>query len=403
VSTIARRVSRRLDQLSPSATVGLAGRIAALRAQGIDIISFGQGEPDFATPQALKAAGIAAIEQDRTKYTPVGGPADLRAAIARTVTRDTGITYGADQISVTVGAKEALFLAFMALCDPGDEVVIPAPFWVSYVDQARLADAVPVILFAGPEQGFKITAEQLSAALTPRTRILLLNSPSNPTGAVYSAAELRAIADVLRDSQAIVLSDEIYDAIVYTEYARWLRVAPEFADRTLVINGASKAFAMTGWRMGYVAGPRDMIEAIKGIQGHASTHTSAIAQAAVLPAYDGSADIAAEVAHMVAAFRERRDRIVSLLRAIPGVEIAPPDGAFYVFPKITGLLGRPLGVDGVVCTDDDALAGYLLDAARIGVVPGSAFGAPGYLRLSYATSMEQIDEGMRRFAAAVTP
>jgi aspartate aminotransferase len=395
-----RRLSRRLDQLSPSATVGLGGKIARMRAQGIDVISFGQGEPDFPTPAALKAAGIAAIEQDKTKYTAVGGPAELRAAIAARVSEDTGLDYSAAQVSATAGAKEALFLAFLALCDEGDEVIIPAPYWVSYVDQARIAGATPVVVSAGPEQGFKIRPHQLQAALTPRTRAIVLNSPSNPTGAVYSAAELHALADVLRDSQVYVISDEIYDAIVYAPYARFLRVAPELADRTLVVNGASKAFAMTGWRLGYVAGPADVIEALKAIQGHSTTHTSAVAQAAALPAYDGTAPIGAEVARMVAAFRERRDLIVGLLREIAGVEVATPDGAFYAFPRITGLLGRPLA-SGRVCASDDELADELLESARIGVVPGSAFGAPGFLRLSYATGEVQIREGMRRFAQAV--
>lgn len=397
------RISKRLAQLSPSATVGLGGKIAALRAQGVDVISFGQGEPDFATPAAIKAAGIAAIEQNQTKYTPVGGPAELRAAIARRASADTGVNYSAAQVSVTAGAKEALFLAFMAICDEGDEVIIPAPYWVSYVDQVKMAGATPVIVSAGPDAGFKITATQLAEALTPRTRAIVLNSPSNPTGAVYSAAELRALADVLRDSTALVITDEIYDAIVYSDYARWLRVAPEFADRTLVINGASKAYAMTGWRMGYVAGPLPVIDAIKGIQSHSTTHTASITQAAALPAYDGSIDLAGEVAMMVAAFRERRDAIVELLSEIPGVSVLVPDGAFYVFPDITGLLHRPLGKAGTICANDDDLAAFLLDTAHIGVVPGSAFGMAGFIRLSYATSMAQIREGMRRFAEAVQP
>lgn len=393
-------LSKRLEQLSPSATVGLGARIASMRASGIDIISFGQGEPDFPTPAALKQAGIAAIERNQTKYTAVGGPAELRTAIAERVSEDTGINYGAGQVSATTGAKEGLFLAFLALCDPGDEVIIPAPYWVSYVDQVRIAGAIPVIIEAGPEQGFKITAEQLQAVLTPRTRAFVLNSPSNPTGAVYTAAELRALADVLHDSQVLVISDEIYDAIVYGEYARWLRVAPEYAGRTLIVNGASKAFAMTGWRMGYIAGPPAIMEGIKGIQSHSTSHTSSVTLAAALPAYDGSAGIETEVAMMVAAFRERRDRIVALLQAIPGITLTAPDGAFYVFPDVRGLLGRPLA-QGQVCTDDDALANLLLEAAHIGVVPGSAFGAPGFLRLSYATSMAQIEEGIRRFRACV--
>jgi aspartate aminotransferase len=401
MSTSTLRLSRRLNHLSPSATVGLGAKIAQLRAQGVDVISFGQGEPDFPTPAALKAAGIAAIERNQTKYTAVGGPQELRAAIAGRVSEDTGIDYTAAQVSATTGAKEALFLAFLATCDPGDEVIIPAPYWVSYVDQTYLTGATPVIVPAGPETGFKITPAQLRQALTPRTRVFLLNSPSNPTGAVYSIEELRALAEVLRDSDAIVLSDEIYDAIVYGPYARWLRAAPDFAGRTLVVNGASKAYAMTGWRLGYIAGPAAIMEGIKGIQSHASTHTSSVTQAAALVAYDGSATtLGEEVTAMVAAFRQRRDTIVSLLRAIPGIEVALPDGAFYAFPDVRGLLNRELA-GGQVCRTEEELAAYLLESAHIGVVPGSAFGAPGFIRLSYATSMAQIEEGMRRLRAAV--
>jgi aspartate aminotransferase len=394
------RLSSRLDQLSPSATVGLGGKIAALRAQGVNVISFGQGEPDFATPDALKQAGIAAIEKNVTKYTPVGGPAELRKAIAERLEEETGLPYTPNQVSVTAGAKEGLFLAFLALCNAGDEVIVPAPYWVSYVDQARMAGANVVVVETTAEAGFKMTPEQLRGALSPRTKVIVLNSPSNPTGATYTAAELRALADALEGSNALVISDEIYDGIVYGPYARWLKVAPELHDRTLIVNGASKRFAMTGWRMGYIAGPSDIMEAIKGIQSHSTTHTASITQAAVLPAYDGSADLGAELATMVQAFKERRDRIVALLNAIDGVACNLPDGAFYVFPNVQGLLHRTFA-SGHSCADDDALAAYLLDAAHIGVVPGSAFGAPGFLRLSYATSMAQIEEGMRRFAEAV--
>lgn len=395
------RLSARLSRLTPSATTALSGKVAALKAQGINVISFGAGEPDFATPDAIKAAGIKAIETNQTKYTPIGGPAELRKAVAERVSADCGVTYTANQISVTNGAKEALFLAFLALCDEGDEVIIPAPYWVSYVDQAKIAGATPVIVETTPEQGFRMTAAQLAAAITPRTRVIMINSPSNPTGAVYSAAELRALADVVvQHPQIVVMTDEIYDAIVYTEYARWLRVAPELYNQTLVINGASKAFAMTGWRMGFVAGPQQIIDAIKGIQSHSTSHTSSITQAAALPAYDGSVDMASEVARMVKAFRERRDIIGELLTSIPGVSLSMPDGAFYVFPDIRGLLGKRLAC-GVTCNTDDELAAALLEHAHIGVVSGSAFGAPGFIRMSYATSAELIREGMARFAKAV--
>jgi aspartate aminotransferase len=248
--------------------------------------------------------------------------------------------------------------------------------------------------------GFKLTPEQLAASLSPRTRIVVLNSPSNPTGAVYSAAELRALADVLRDSEAIIIADEIYDAISYVEYARWLRVAPEMADRTLIVNGVAKAYAMTGWRLGYVAGPQPVIEAIKAIQSHTSTHTASISQYAALAAYTPNPEIEATVVEMAAQFHKRRDLILDLLAEIPDITCNVPDGAFYVFPNVSGLLNRPLR-GGNVCATSDDLTNYLLDKAHIAAVSGESFGAPGYIRFSYATSEEQIVEGMRRFAAAL--
>lgn len=395
------RLSQRLAQLEPSATAGMSGKIAQLRAKGVNVISFSLGEPDFDTPAPIKAAAVAALERNYTHYTPTGGIADLRRVIAQRASADNGVAYSANQVSVTTGAKEALYLALQALCDAGDEVIVPAPYWVSYVEQVRLASATPVIVPTTAETGFKLTADQLAAHLTPRTRILMLNSPSNPTGAVYSAAELRALADALHDRDAIVITDEIYDAICYVEYARWLRVAPEFADRTLVVNGASKAFAMTGWRIGYIAGPEPILEAIKAIQSHSTTHPASLAQYAALVAYTPGEEIEQSVLTMTQAFRERRDLILAALAQIPGVSCMVPDGAFYVFPNVSGLLNRPLA-NGAVCATCDDLTNYLLDQAHIGVVAGASFGAPGYLRISYAASNADIVEGMRRFAAAVT-
>jgi aspartate aminotransferase len=325
---------------------------------------------------------------------------ELRSAIAQQVEQDTGLSYTANQITTTTGAKEGLFLAFQAICDPGDEVIIPAPYWVSYIEQVNLAGATPVVILADESTGFKITAEQLAAHVTPRTRAIILNSPSNPTGSVYTADELRALADVLRDTEAMVVSDEIYDAICYVEYARWLRVAPDFAERTLVINGVSKTFAMTGWRLGYIAGPESVVKAIKSIQSHSTTHPTSITQHAALAAYTPSEELSQTVTGMVQAFRERRDVIVDALTSIPGVTCMVPDGAFYVFPNVLGLLNRPLR-DGTTCTTSEELSNYLLDKAHIGVVFGEAFGAPGYMRLSYAQSKETILEGMRRFTEAV--
>lgn len=390
------RLARRLAQLEPSATSAMNARVQQMRAEGVKVISFSVGEPDFDTPAPIKAAAIEAINNNHTHYTPAGGTADLRKAVAARASADQGVTYTANQVTVTTGAKEGLYLAFQALCDDGDEAIIPAPYWVSYVEQAKLAGAVPVTPQTTEATGFKLTPEQLRAALSPRTRIVVLNSPSNPTGAVYSAAELRALADVLLESEAIVIADEIYDAISYVEYARWLRVAPELADRTLIVNGAAKAYAMTGWRVGYVAGPQPIITAIKDIQSHTSTHTSSISQYAALAAYRPSEEIEQTVREMAAAFGRRRDLIIELLAEIPGVTCTVPDGAFYVFPNVTGLLGRPLK-NGAVCRTSDELNTYLLEQAHIACVSGESFGAPGYLRLSYATSDEEIAEGMRRF------
>ncbi|PDW03421.1 pyridoxal phosphate-dependent aminotransferase [Candidatus Viridilinea mediisalina] len=393
------QLARRLAQLEPSATAAMNARAQQLRAEGIKVISFSVGEPDFNTPEPIKAAGIAAIHANHTHYTPAGGTVDLRKAIAVRVTADQGLPYSLAQITTTAGAKEGLYLAFQALCDEGDEAVIPAPYWVSYVEQARLAGATPITPMGSEATGFKVTPEQLRDALSERTKIVVLNSPSNPTGGVYSAAELRALADVLRDTKAIIITDEIYDAISYVEYARWLQVAPEMAERTLIVNGVAKAYAMTGWRVGYVAGPAPIITAIKDIQSHTSTHTASISQYAALAAYTPSEELDQSVREMTAAFLRRRDMILKLLAEIPGVTCATPEGAFYVFPNVSGLLGRQLKHG--VCNSSDELNNYLLDHAHIACVSGESFGAPGFIRISYATSEEEIVEGMRRFRASL--
>jgi aspartate aminotransferase len=390
------RLARRLAQLEASATAVMNARVQQMRAEGVNVISFSVGEPDFNTPELVKQSAIDAINNNYTHYTPAGGIAELRKAVAARVSKDQGVSYGINQVTVTAGAKEALYLAFQAICDEGDEAIIPAPYWVSYIEQAKLAGATPVTIPTSEASGFKLTPEQLRAALTPRTRLIVLNSPSNPTGAVYSAAELRALADVVLESEALLISDEIYDAISYVEYARLLRVAPELADRTLIVNGAAKAYAMTGWRVGYIAGPQPLITAIKDIQSHTSTHTTSIAQYAALTAYTPNEEIEQSVRDMAAAFHKRRDLIMELLAEIPGVSCSVPDGAFYVFPNVTGLLGRPLK-NGTVCASSDELNNYLLEQAHIACVSGEAFGAPGYIRLSYATGEAEIVEGMRRF------
>jgi aspartate aminotransferase len=398
-------LSKRMLQLQPSATIGLISRIAEMKAEGISVISFGQGEPDFPTPEPIKTAATEALRKNYTFYTPTGGFAELRQAVADRFTQDTGIAYALNQVTVTCGAKEALYLALQALCDEGDEVIIPAPYWVSYIEQARLAGATPVIVPTEEANHFKMTGEQLAQHLTPRTRAVMLNSPCNPTGAVYHAEELRSLADALRGSEALVISDEIYDQICFVDYARWLRVAPECADRTIVINGASKTYSMTGWRVGYAAGPAPVIAAMRIIQSHSTTHPASMAQHAawtmLSASVESSTEISMRVAEMVFAFRERQEMIVNALNTIEGVRCIPPEGAFYVFPNVSGLLNRPLGSSGTTCASSQELASYLLEQAHVGVVFGEAFGAPGYLRLSFSQSSKTIEEGMRRFTEAV--
>ncbi len=394
-------LSKRLAELQPSATIGLIGRINELRKQGIQVISFGQGEPDFPTPEPIKKAGIDAIEKNLTRYTPAGGIPELREAIAKQEAQATGLKWEAAHVVTTSGAKEALYLAFQAICNPGDEVIIPAPYWVSYIEQAHLAGAVPVIIPTDESTGFKITAEQLSAHLTPNTRALVLNSPSNPTGSVYNADELAALAEMLRPTEVIVLSDEIYDRVCYVPYARWLQVAPYMEGQTLVFNGFSKTYAMTGWRVGYVLGQVPIVASMKAIQSHSTTHPASIAQYAALAAFADPNEMDKLIEERLAAFRERRDLIVDTLSKIPGVSCAVPDGAFYVFPNVSGLLNRPLKND-TLCATSEELATYLLEQAHIGMVFGEAFGAPGYLRISYAQSKDAIEEGMRRLTEAVS-
>ncbi len=397
------RLSERLAQLTPSATVALNGKMSQMKARGIDVISFGQGEPDFPTPAPIKAAAVQAIDANKTRYTPAGGIAELREAVAQRLLADSGISYTAAQISITSGVKEGLFLAFLAVCDVGDEVIVPAPYWVSYIEQVRLAGATPVVIATDEATRFKVTPAMLEQHLTPRTRVFVLSSPSNPTGAVYTAEELHALAEVLRQPQSaevLIFTDEIYDQICYIPYARWLRVAPDLAERTLVFNGWSKTYAMTGWRLGYVAGAKPILTAIRDIQGHSTTHPNSVAQYAALAAYTPSAEIEATVATMVQAFHARRDLILAALAQLDGVTCDVPDGAFYVFPNVTALLNRPFA-NGTTCATSLELADYLLEHAQIGLVPGEAFGAPGYMRLAYAQSNDAISEGMRRFAAAV--
>ena len=395
----ANRLSARTMAVQPSATMAVEGRVKQMRAAGENVIGFGAGEPDFPTPDVIKQAAIDAIHSNFTKYTETGGTPALKDAIAAHESKQTGITYKGSQVAVHTGGKESLYLAFQALCDKGDEVLIPAPYWVSYVEQVRLADATPIIVPTTAEDNFKVTGELLARYTTPKTRLVVLNSPSNPTGMVYTAEELRSIADWAKTNDALFYTDELYDRVVYIEnYARWLKVAPELVDRTIIVNGLSKAYAMTGWRLGYAAGPEWIIKGMLKIQGHSNSHPTSITQAAALKAY--TTDLSSEINKMVAEFKKRRDWIVAALNDIPGVSCIMPDGAFYAFPDFRFVMGKKLKY-GRVCNSGEELSTYLLDTVKVGIVHGEAFGAPGCARLSYALSLDKIQEGVARIKDAL--
>jgi len=389
-------VSNRMARVRPSPTSAVLALAAELRAAGRDIISLGAGEPDFDTPQAIKNAAIDAINDGATKYTPVDGTAELKAAVQRKFTRDNGLDYEPAQIIVTPGAKQALFDLCMGLLGPGDEVIIPAPYWVSYPDMALLAGAEPVFINTGIGADFKITPEQLATAITDKTRLFILNSPSNPTGASYSEGELQALGKVLEEyPQIVVASDEIYESIHWGEepVVSFAAACPALFDRTVVINGASKAYAMTGWRIGYAAGPLELISAMKTVQSQSTSNACSVSQAAAQAALDGDQAV---VHKMVAEYRARHDYIVTALNDIDGFECRSGEGTFYAFPRVAGVIER-LGL-----VSDVELTEHLLQTADVAVVPGSAFGAPGYLRLSFASSLESLNEAMKRIQKAVS-
>jgi aspartate aminotransferase len=391
------RISSRLSAIAPSATMAIDARQKAMKRDGLPVISFGAGEPDFPTPAPVAQAGMDAITAGHTKYTAVNGIQELREAIAQRLRDDLDIHYSSDQITVTNGAKEALFNAFQALINHGDEVIIPAPYWVSYEAQVLLAGGTPVIVPTTEAGGFKLSAEQLGRYITDKTRLLVLNSPSNPTGAVYSAAELRAIGAVLVGTEIGVVSDEIYQRISYNgPSASFPAAVPDMFDHTILINGASKAYSMTGWRIGFAAGPLQVIKAMNGVQSHSTSNASSISQYAAVEAFHGPQD---SVASMSASFKERRDVIVTLLNDIPGLQCGMPDGAFYAFPNVSGVLNQTFGDKQIRSSLE--LATYLLDTAYVATVPGEAFGAPGYLRLSYACGMEAIQEGLARIKSTL--
>ena len=393
-------LSAAIQRIQPSPTIAVTNRAAALKAAGRDIIGLGAGEPDFDTPDFVKDAAIAAIHAGKTKYTQVDGTPELKAAIAAKFKRDNGLDYGLDQISVNVGGKHTIFNAMVATLDPGDEVVIPAPYWVSYPDIVQFAGATPVIVDCGIDAGFKLTPAQLDAAITPRTKWLVFNSPSNPTGAAYSRAELQGLADVLvRHPHVHILSDDMYEHIVYDgfEFFTLAQVEPALYARTLTVNGASKAYAMTGWRIGYAGGPAPIIKAMAKIQSQSTSNPCSIAQAATVAALNGDQSF---LAARNAAFVKRRDLVVSMLNQTPGLRCPRPEGAFYVYPDCSGLIGRRTPAGGTLATDED-VAAYFLDTEGVAVVHGAAFGGSPAFRISYATADALLEEACVRMQRAV--
>lgn len=389
-------VSKRMARIKPSPTGAALALATKLRAEGRDIISLATGEPDFDTPQAIKDAAIAAIKSGATKYTPIDGTAELKNAIQGKFRRENSLEYPVSQIIVSSGAKQCLYNLCLALLNPDDEVIILAPYWVSYPDMVQLADATPVIIETGIEQGFRITPERLEAAITKKTRLLILNSPSNPTGASYSAAELVALGAVLeKHSRIVVASDEIYEHITWAlePFVSFAAACPALFDRTVTVNGASKAYAMTGWRIGYAAGPTPLIAAMTTIQSQSTSNPCSISQKAAVAALEGDQGA---VRKMTVAYRERHDYLVDALNTVPGFECRAGEGTFYVFPRVNGAM-QQLGLQ-----TDVELAEYFVQKADVALVPGSAFGAPGYLRLSFACSLETLQEAVRRLKRAVT-
>jgi aspartate aminotransferase len=394
------QISARAQAIAPSASMALDAKAKALKAAGQPIISFGVGEPDFPTPEPVKSAAERAMAANITHYTTVSGDPELRKLVAEQTSEVTGVPFTWNQVIATSGAKEALYIAMQVLCDPGDEVLMPAPYWVSYAEQAKLAAATVVPIDSTPPH-WKLTPEELRQHLTPRSRALVLCSPNNPTGAVYSDGELAALAEVLEGTDVSVVVDEIYARISYVPVGRWLRAAPGMADRTLIVDGVSKAYAMTGWRLGWLVGPQALIDAASALQSHLTSHPSSITQRAALFALQHDQAVEREVDAMVGTFRERRDAIVAGLSAIEGLSCPEPDGAFYVFPDVRGLFGRPLGPKGRVVNSSNELAAYLLEDALVVTVPGEAFGMPGFVRFSYALGMDQLREGVERVQTAL--
>ncbi len=392
-------LSQRISQVGASPTLALTARAKQLKAQGVDVISLAAGEPDFDTPQHIKEAAWEALQKGLTKYTPTAGIPELREAVAEKLERENGLKYSPSQIIITCGAKQALYSALQVLCDPGDEVIIPAPYWVTYPEQARLAEAEPVIVETQASNNFKLQPDELKKVLTPRSKVLILNSPNNPSGAVYTEEELARIAEVCLEAGLWILSDEVYEKMVYDgrKHVSIASISEEVKRKTIVINALSKTYSMTGWRIGYAAGPMDVISAMNRLQSHSVSHPASFAQYAAVAALKGDQSCVEE---MVQAFARRRKLILELMDSIPELECSPPEGAFYVFPRVVNVWsslwqGKPV-------EDSITLCQYLLEEAKVAAIPGSAFGAEHHIRISYAASEEDIERGMERIRDALT-
>ena len=384
-------LAKRVQRIKPSPTLAVTALAAQLKAQGKDIIGFGAGEPDFDTPDHIKEAAIKAIRDGFTKYTEVAGTPELKNAVINKFKNENNLEYKPDQILVSVGGKQSFYNLVQALLSPGDEVIIPAPYWVSYPDMVMLADGVPVVISSGIKQKFKITPKQLKSAITPMTRLIIINSPSNPTGATYNRDELEALGDALRQYPKIIIAtDDIYEHILLTDepFVNILNVCPDLYDRTVVLNGVSKAYSMTGWRIGYAGGPAKLINAMKNVQSQSTSNPTSISQVAAQAALEGDQSF---IQTMNKAFRERHAFVVDALNKIKGVKCLPSAGAFYAFPYMQEVIDRLDKID-----NDVEFGEYLINKIGVAMVPGSAFGAPGYMRLSFATSMDNLQEGLQR-------
>lgn len=387
------RLASRLQEIKPSPTLAISAKAKAMQATGVDVINFGAGEPDFDTPDNIKAAAIKAIQDGFTRYTAVPGIPELKKAIQQKLERENGLKYETDEIIVSCGGKHSFYNMAQALIDPGDEIIIPSPYWVSYPPMVQLAGGKAVIIPTTEDQGFKMSPEQLRRHISEKTRAVVINSPSNPTGSAYSLAELRELAAVISEYNILAISDEIYEHIVYDGFVQHsiAAVNPRMKERTIILNGVSKSYAMTGWRIGFTAAPAPLVAAMTKIQSQSTSNPTSISQKAAIEAYNGPQDF---LAMIVPAFDERRRYIVKTLNDIPGISCFNPMGAFYVFPRVNDLLAKSF--NGQPINSSLNLCNLLIDEARIAAVPGEAFGAPGYLRLSYATSLDKIKKGMVR-------